>query len=53
MFALTKEFPTEQTAVLHIAKSCHGGLRFHDLMHSYATWLNEQSCIRRIIRQDP
>ncbi|MBV9142485.1 MAG: tyrosine-type recombinase/integrase [Pseudonocardiales bacterium] len=36
---LTKEFPTESAAVLHIAKSCNGGLRFHDLRHSYATWL--------------
>lgn len=36
---LAKEFPTEPAAVLHIAKSCHGGLRFHDLRHSYATWL--------------
>jgi hypothetical protein len=26
--ALTKEFPTEQTAVLHVAKSCNGSLRF-------------------------
>jgi integrase len=36
---LTKEFPTEREAVLHVARSCVGGLRFHDLRHSYATWL--------------
>jgi integrase len=36
---LAKEFPTEREAVLHIARSCAGGLRFHDLRHSYATWL--------------
>jgi integrase len=24
---------------LHIAKSCAGGLRFHDLRHAYSTWL--------------
>lgn len=36
---LVKEFPTEREAVLHIARSCFGGLRFHDLRHSYATWL--------------
>jgi integrase len=36
---LTKEFLTEREAVIHIAKSCTGGLRFHDLRHSYATWL--------------
>lgn len=34
-----KEFPTEQSAVAHIAHSAAGGLRFHDLRHSYATWL--------------
>ena len=36
---LIKEFSTEREAVLHIARSCVGGLRFHDLRHSYATWL--------------
>ena len=36
---LVKEFPTEREAVLHVARSCVGGLRFHDLRHSYATWL--------------
>lgn len=36
---LTKEFPTEREAALHVARSCAGGLRFHDLRHSYATWL--------------
>lgn len=37
--SLTKEFPSEREAVLHVARSCAGGLRFHDLRHSYATWL--------------
>jgi integrase len=36
---LAKEFTTERDAIIHIAKSCTGGLRFHDLRHSYATWL--------------
>jgi hypothetical protein len=36
---LAKEFATKREAVLHITKSCAGGLRFHDLRHSYATWL--------------
>ncbi|HET9256646.1 MAG TPA: hypothetical protein VFO16_15800 [Pseudonocardiaceae bacterium] len=36
---LVKEFPTEREAVSHVARSCAGGLRFHDLRHSYATWL--------------
>ncbi|MFC5993637.1 tyrosine-type recombinase/integrase [Pseudonocardia hispaniensis] len=35
----TKEFPTEREAVQHLARSAAGGLRFHDLRHSYATWL--------------
>jgi integrase len=36
---LVKEFLTEREAVLHISRSCAGGLRFHDLRRSYATWL--------------
>ncbi len=36
---LAKEFPTDREAILHITKSCAGGLHFHDLRHSYATWL--------------
>jgi hypothetical protein len=34
---LTKELLTEREAVLHIARSHGGGLRFHDLRRSYAT----------------
>ena len=35
----TATFPTQAQAVKHVAT--HGGdaLRFHDLRHSYATWL--------------
>lgn len=33
------EFTTEREAVAHIAVKAAGGLRFHDLRHSYATWL--------------
>jgi len=32
-------FPTEREAVAHVAQHAVGGLRFHDLRHSYATWL--------------
>ena len=32
-------FRTEPEAVNEVARSCAGGLRFHDLRHSYATWL--------------
>jgi integrase len=35
----SQEFPTEREAVALVARSAHGGLRFHDLRHSYATWL--------------
>jgi integrase len=35
----TKEFTTEREAVTHVADRAAGGLRFHDLRHSYATWL--------------
>lgn len=37
--ALSKEFPTYGAAVAHVARFARGGLRFHDLRHSYATWL--------------
>src|SRR5690606_11309191 len=32
-------FRTEREAVTEVARKCAGGLRFHDLRHSYATWL--------------
>ncbi|HSV67099.1 MAG TPA: tyrosine-type recombinase/integrase [Mycobacteriales bacterium] len=35
----SKEFTTERDAVEHVVRHAHGGLRFHDLRHSYATWL--------------
>jgi integrase len=35
----TAEFTTERDAVAHVAIKAAGGLRFHDLRHSYATWL--------------
>jgi integrase len=34
-----REFPTERAALAHIAEHAASGLRFHDLRHSYATWL--------------
>ncbi|GIG90940.1 tyrosine-type recombinase/integrase [Plantactinospora endophytica] len=36
---LSAEFTTERAAVAHVAQNAVGGLRFHDLRHSYATWL--------------
>lgn len=35
----TEDFRTESPAVHHVARHQSGGLRFHDLRHSYATWL--------------
>jgi integrase len=32
-------FGSEPAAVNHVARRQAGGLRFHDLRHSYATWL--------------
>ena len=32
-------FGTHREAIEHIVNRAHGGLRFHDLRHSYATWL--------------
>lgn len=32
-------FSRESSAVVHVARHQGGGLRFHDLRHSYATWL--------------
>jgi integrase len=33
------EFASEREATAHMALHAAGGLRFHDLRHSYATWL--------------
>jgi integrase len=35
----SQQFPTAREATDHLVKHAHGGLRFHDLRHSYATWL--------------
>ena len=35
----TERLRTERQAVQHVARNQAGGLRFHDLRHSYATWL--------------
>jgi integrase len=38
-FEWTKEFTTEREAVAYVAEHAVGGLHFHGLRHSYATWL--------------
>ena len=35
----TERLRSETPAVNHVARHQAGGLRFHDLRHSYATWL--------------
>jgi integrase len=35
----TREFDRYDEAVAHVSRNAHGGVRFHDLRHSYATWL--------------
>ena len=35
----TETFRSEPGAVNHVSRNQAGGLRFHDLRHSYATWL--------------
>lgn len=35
----TERLRTEAQSVQHVARQQAGGLRFHDLRHSYATWL--------------
>jgi integrase len=37
--AWSKEFTTGREATEHLVRHAQGGLRFHDLRHSYATWL--------------
>lgn len=35
----------ESEAVQHVARNQHGGLRFHDLRHSYGTWLADDGIV--------
>ncbi|MET8083934.1 site-specific integrase [Micromonospora sp. NPDC005237] len=45
------EFATEAAAVAHAAASAFGGLRFHDLRHSYITWLVTDGVPINVVRR--
>lgn len=47
----SKEFTTERDAAADVAEHAHGGLRFHDLRHSYATWLVSDGVPVNIVRK--
>ncbi|WP_231929743.1 tyrosine-type recombinase/integrase [Micromonospora inositola] len=36
---MIEEFPNRRMARARVSRMAQGGLRFHDLRHSYATWL--------------
>ncbi|MDT7723445.1 MAG: hypothetical protein QOI21_21 [Actinomycetota bacterium] len=38
----SERFDTHRKAVVHVARHQAGGLRFHDLRHSYGTWLADE-----------
>ena len=43
--------PTERQAVAQVAKHASGSLRFHDLRHSYATWLVSEGVPVNVVRK--
>ncbi|WP_327038983.1 tyrosine-type recombinase/integrase [Micromonospora maris] len=45
------EFTTEVAAVAHVAASAVGGLRFHDLRHSYIMWLVTDGVPVNVVRR--
>jgi integrase len=47
---LSKEFPAERDALEHVVAIAAGGARFHDLRHSYATWLVSDNVPVNIVR---
>ncbi|WP_327005872.1 tyrosine-type recombinase/integrase [Dactylosporangium sp. NBC_01737] len=46
----SKAFETEREAVEHVVAHAAGGLHFHDLRHSYATWLVSDNVPVNIVR---
>jgi integrase len=47
----TKEFRSEREAVRHLAREAAGGLVFHGLRHSYATWLVDDGVPVNMVQQ--
>jgi integrase len=47
----TERLRTETAAVNHVARHQTGGLRFHDLCHSYATWLVDDGVPPNMVQQ--
>jgi len=50
-FEWSKEFTTEREAAAHVAEHGAGGLRFHGLRHSYATWLVSDGVPINVVRR--
>ena len=47
----SREFPTERDAVHYFVRVAVGGLRFHSLRHSYATWLVDDGVPVNMVQQ--
>jgi integrase len=47
----TKEFSSKREAVRHLAREAAGGLVFHGLRHSYATWLVDDGVPVNMVQQ--
>ena len=45
----TERFPTEDAAVIQVARRHAGGLRYYDLRHSYATWLVDDGVLPNMV----
>ncbi len=46
-----RRYSAEETAVAQVARRQAGGLRYHDLRHSYATWLVDDGVPPNMVQQ--